>query len=184
MRCPFVFETADSYLVRAATAGNFLLLEKAGNCTLSDGFKDFVHVGADFVGMQASDQDGNPTLLLQLDKNNNLVTIEAGDQGKFIVGGDGTGAWVAATSLSFGAGGMVPSEHITTIEAMANVLVKLGTLVGVPWTELNVAGAIAAAGVAPITLATLGVIQTALSKKTQNTTGLLPSVGCPGILGG
>lgn len=196
VRCPYILESASSLLFRAATAGNFLLLEASGNATLADGFHDFVHVGIDFVGMQASDADGAPTLLVQLDKNNNLVTLEAAGAGKFLISGDGTGSWFQTDTVSIGAGGQVAGEHVTTVEAMANLLtlivVGLGTagvgglsaLSAPPAAQALVTAAITAAGAAGLTPVVTSAIHAALAAKLQNTTGLKPSVGCPSFLAG
>lgn len=195
VRCPYVFETADSYLVRGATAGNFLLLEKGGNATLADGFKDFLHVGADFVGLQASDADGAPTLLLQLNKNDGVATLEATGGGKLAQGVDGLASWYTTQTLSLGAGGMVACEHAATVEGMANVLA--GILVGLaafsapfalsalsapPVAQAVVAAALSLAAGTPLTPAVTGAIQAALAAKPQNTAGLTPSVGSPSLL--
>jgi hypothetical protein len=197
VRCPYVFETADSWMVRGATTGNFLLLEKAGNVTVADGFKDFVHVGADFVGLQASDADGAPVLLLQLDKNNKLVTLEATGGGKLTQGVDGNGSWYAVGQISFGAGGMVAGEHLATVEGVANLVSSvliglaafsapgaLATLSNPVVSQGVVAAAATLAGTGALLPPTLAAIQTALSAKLQNPTGLKPGIGSPSLLGG
>lgn len=199
LRCPYVVESADSILLRAATAGNFVLLEKNGNVTVSDGTKSFVHVGADFVGMQASDGDGAPLMLLQLDKTNGVATVEVPGQGKLTIANDGTAQWVAASSVSVSAGGMSAAEHVATAESVANlvacVLVGLaafaapGALAGLsaPGAASTVVAAALALAASNTNFAVGGIpaaLAAALAAKAPNTTGLLPGVGCPAFLAG
>lgn len=197
IRCPYVFETADSMLFRAATAGNFLLLEKSGNVTAADGFRGFLHLGADFVGLQASDDAGEVLALLQLDRANKLATLEVAGGGKLTIGADGEASMYSAGPFSVGAGGMVASEHVATAESVANVVSAvlqglaafsapgaLAALSAPAVAQGVVAAALSLAGTAPLLPPTLAAIQAALSLKQQNTTGLLPSVGSPTHLTG
>jgi hypothetical protein len=197
VRCPYILESADSILLRGATAENFLLLEKAGGVTVSSGFKDFLHLGADFVGLQASADDGSPVAILQLDKVNGIATLEVTDAGKLTIEKTGDASLYCAGQASVGAGGMVASEHVATVEGVANLMVNVlmglgllsapGALAGLltPVTSQTLVS-VAATGAATGALlpALLLALQTALSTKTQNTSGLLPNVGSPTFLTG
>lgn len=176
VRTPFIFETASSYLLTSAATGAFFVLDVGGNLTLSDGTKGFVHVGADFIGMQS----GDANLILQLDLQHQYIVLEYQGETKLLIQPDPSLTTSGVFSLS--ASGMATSEHAISVEAVVNILAQLGLLVAVPWTELNVAAAVTAAAAAPITPATLGAITAALGTKTLNSTGLLPGVGCPGFL--
>lgn len=197
LRCPYVIESAESILVRAATAGNFVLLSKEGNVTVSDGTKGFLHVGADFVGLQASDGDGAPTMLFQLDKTNGVATVEVPGQGKLTISKDGTAQWVAAGAIAISAGGMSASEHVATVEGVVNLiassLMGLSTLSapGALSTLANpgIAAALVVAGI-PIAATNVNFVPlaaplaAALSAKAPNVTGKAPGVGCPALLAG
>jgi hypothetical protein len=91
-----------------------------------------------------------------------------------------------ALNLTFNTG-TGTAEHLTTIEAVCNLLAQLGPLTagGAGWTEANVDAALAlvAAGTS-ILPTTLAAIKAALAAKSPNLTGLQPSVGCPNLQGG
>jgi hypothetical protein len=193
-RGPYVIETGDSLLLRTATAGSFVLMEKAGNVTIADGFKNFLHLGADFVGLQCADDDGTVKSIVQLDRQDGSATVEVADSAKFTMQNDGTVTLNVATSVSIQAAGMAPSEHATTIEAMANLLsfVLMGlaafsapgalAALAVPVTAQGiVAAAIGMAATGNIALMQ-SAIAAALMSKAPNPTGLMPGVACPGVL--
>jgi len=195
-RGPFVMESGHSIFIRTAVTGSFLLMERAGNVTVSDGFKNFLHLGADFVGLQCSDDDGTVKAIMQLNRQDGLATIEVADSAKFTINADGTATLNAGSTMSVQAAGMTACEHVATIEGVCNVLASVlmglaafsapGALaaLAVPAAAQGiVAAALAVASGGSITLMK-SAIDAALQLKQQNLTGVLPGVGCPGFLAG
>lgn len=198
-RAPFVWETAQSWGVRNAANGALLMMGQDGTLTISDGFQDFLHLGPDFVGLQAYDgpNDGTPfaapgskLLLFQLDKQNGIATLEVQGAAKFSLGGALDGVATAGRFFVQASGSAI-SEHVTTVEGMVNYVNQILTLLGpfftIPLTPIQIAGITTTALVASPTGSIspfLSAITTALAAKTNNTTGTLPNVGCPGFLAG
>lgn len=195
-RCPFVLESADAIMLTSAVTHSFFLLEKAGNVTCADGFKSFLHLGADYVGLSCADEGGNVAGLLQFDRQDKLFTIELTDSGKLMILANGNATWTQAGTISLASSGMVPCEHAVSIETVLCLLSEVlralaafsapGALSG-----LGIPGTAEATLIGAMTLAQAGfnpafglreVLMTKLATKVQNQTGLTPGLGCPGIL--
>lgn len=219
-RVPFVWETASSWGLRNAATSALFMMGKDGTTTLSDGYLGFLHMGPDFVGLQATDapNDGAPfappgayLAMLQLDRKNKLATLEVQGKAKLTIGTKLDGLSTAGRFF-VQTGGAATSEHVTTVEAVANIIANvfaaygaalatvaapltgsaLSVIFGTPLTISAVTQTIVAAAMTgaatPLTgtlnPALVSAIKAALAGKVNNTTGTLPNVGCPGFLSG
>jgi hypothetical protein len=202
-RCPYVIESAESIFLRTAVTGSYVLMEKAGNISIVDGFKNYVHAGADFIGIICSDDDGAVKSIIQCDRQDNLITLEVQDSAKFTIKGDGTVELRSSDSIEFQTAGMVACEHIVSTEAVANIIAGVlvglaafsapgamaalavpGTASTIVATAISMAGSPAGATLQLFTAAVQQAINGALAMKQQNSAGLMPGVGCPGLLVG
>jgi len=120
-----------------------------------------------------------------------LVTFVDGDPSRPVVVSfeDAEGSGFSPSSVSISAGGMAATEHVTTIEAVVNLLMALmpAVITGgspAPLTDPQLAAAVAAAASADLTTSaplSMAAILTALSAKSSDQTGTKPGVGCPNL---
>jgi hypothetical protein len=198
-RTPFMTELSGGFVLRSAETSANINIAQTGNITLTDSTNAFVHVGADFVGMQTGDGGG----VLQIVEHNQrkILTIETNGQNKFTL--DDDAQLVAASSLTLAASGIPAVGHVATVEGMVNfvnsVLASLASVllpIAAPLTGAALAPLLYTAGVSPPIVAGIplasansiapysGFIQAALTSKQADTTGNIPNLGCPGILAG
>jgi len=212
MRAPFMIETAQAYGVRNAVTGSLFMMAQDGTLLLKDAFTDFLHMGPDFVGLQATtDTDttgaspfASPdaeVMIVQMDKTSGSekILLEVTGKTRMVIGKT-VSALTTNGTFSVGASGAFASEHAISTEAVVNLLASLmttlnvaiaalpGTLTGPSLAAVflpaaNINASLALAGAGTIS-AYSAAIQGALSAKAPNPTGMLPSVGCPGFLVG
>jgi hypothetical protein len=108
-----------------------------------------------------------------------LAFLDQNPSKPFFVGAfDSTGALQIALNA-----GMGTSEHVTTIEAVCNLLSVLGPLTagGGGWTAGSVQVAVIGAGNSALSPGIASAIAQALPLKTPDANGLHPNVGCPNL---
>lgn len=78
------------------------------------------------------------------------------------------------------------SEHVTTIEAVCNLLIAATALMtpAAPLTDVTLASAIATATGTSLGALTLAALAAALAAKTGDSSGSKPGVGCPRLRAG
>jgi hypothetical protein len=205
MRAPYVIETAQSYCIRNAMRGSMLMLEASGAVTLQGDGSNYLHIGPDFVGLQALDDPapdvpgvttGTP-MFLQLNRQKTIIDIQVQGYVQLRLKKRASELTAKDTFSVITGGALTASEHVTTIEAVMNVidlvLQGLATFsapgalasLSVPSTRLGLYAAavwpMAVAG-SPNMVALVPLIKTALAGKVPNPTGTKPNVGCPGFL--
>ncbi len=156
-RTPFVEEYAGPVLIRSALSSALITIDETGNITLKDSQNAALQLSADVIGFQGPSSDTQaPEFLLQLDLTHRHFSLQVGDLALTLSASDASpeinllqipGPFSLSTIAN-------PAlEHVTTTEAVANVLEKL-------FAEL--AEVILAAGsVTPLTGASLAAIITA-----------------------
>lgn len=201
---PFVTEVRQSYVVRNAVTGALWSMGADGSLTFKNGFDGFLHVGPDFVGMQASNDTGQspvqdptkPQLVFQLNLQDEIIDMRVQAPTKFVqlkldpanslLAGGGT------LSVQMG-GAAVAREHVITTEAVSNILTNLliglaafsapGALAGLTGAApAVVAQALSLSGATPLNPLVSTAIAAAMVLKAPNPTGNLPAIGCPAFL--
>jgi hypothetical protein len=205
MRAPYCIETAQSYCIRNAMKGSMLMLEASGAVTLKGDGNNSLHIGPDFVGLMALDDPapdvpgvttGTP-MFVQLNRQKTIVDIQVQGYAQLRLKKTKSELTVMDTFSVITGGALTASEHVTTIEAVMNIidLVLQGlaafaapgalAALSAPPTRLGLYAAavwpMAVAG-SPNMAALVPLIKTALGGKTPNPTGTRPNVGCPGFL--
>ncbi len=144
MRTPYIIETASSYLVRSAVTGSYFGIEANGNLTFSDASGGFLHVGADFIGMQSGDGE----MLLQLDYTNRVVRMSV-DGSAIFDWGSTTAQAATPGTFTMSTSGNPPFANVTTAQAMVLFMSKFMNALGI---ALNLIGP------TPLTGASLGAL--------------------------
>lgn len=208
MRAPYVLETAHSYGVRNAVTGALLMMEASGVTTIQDGFFDFLRLGPDFVGLQATDDPardspvttpGATLMVLQLDKKGKQIRAELQGKGILTIGNDRC-FFGSVGPIQISANGATPSEHVATTEQVLNLLHNLlfglsllsapGALAGLgtPATRdeflATVLGSASSPATGTLTPTVMGALAGAMQAKVPNASGNRPGVTCPGFLAG
>lgn len=151
-RTPFVQEWANTWMVRVASHGGFILLSESGAWTLRDGAGGALQMGPDIFGFteggreltdpNASTPAPTPKALLQLDLTGRRFTLQVDDalftlnssQADNGVGGQGMLAVNGEFTLA--AGGVAAQEHVATVEfvlaALETALTNIAAGGGVP----------------------------------------------------
>lgn len=184
-RAALTIESGATIMLRSATAGAFLQLDAKGGITLRDGAKGVLQMNADVLGYQNEDT----SVIFQLDLNEPRLNVQVGDAAMILCGNgssDTPQSYLAApSSFAIATGGLSINsavEHATSTEAVANVLVALGALVGVPWPPASVAAALTIAATAPLDPSVSAAIQAAFAVPVLKPPGV-PGIGqaAPGI---
>lgn len=195
---PYVMEVGSSYLLTSVSTGAFMVLGQDGNFTLKEGSGNFIHCGADFIGMQT----GDGSTYMQIVDEHIIGLPAVPGKHAFLVKVDGaTSLELAAsksglaTSGSFYVGtfGQRVTEHVVSVEAVLNLFQTVLTALGAVLPTVN-AVTVHTAILAAIPVSVASVIPTdimlalraALTAKNThpNITGNTPGVGCPGFLTG
>ena len=189
MRTPWVEEIAGPWLLRQATTGALLSFDTKGVVTLKDGQKAALQMTPDLFGYQS----GDAKFLLQLDLTGKRFTLQVDDAVMTISGSKASPAKSAIAipgSFAITTSGNPAAEHVATIEAIANVLVALGSVVAPPFTPANVAAAVTQASTTPLAPPVAAAIFGAFSSAKQKPPAvpgqgqLTPGIGCKGLLAG
>lgn len=209
IRTPRIEEYADSYMLRSAVSGAFLLMSPEGTITLRDGSSGALQMSEDIFGYQNADGDA----LMQLDKTNGRVSLMIRDAILNLAASDNPDDPTSnlATNSSFAVSTLAntAAEHVVTLEQLCSILNRLFavlslsiTAVGGPLTSANTAPIFATAGTvelpaalslaatapqdAALASAIVGALAAQPPKQTPvGPTGqLTPGVGCPGFLAG
>ena len=192
LRTPYVIETAASYVIRDATTGAFISI-KDGALTLGNSDNAFMALSASIIGFQ----NGTADVLMHIDVEASQVVVEAKGT-KFVVDGM-TSSFYTTGTLALGTSGNVAAEHATSIEAMANLVAGLLSVLGVAaaggpvalaaflaaFTTPAAAQAQAAAilpliAALPLSPAITAAIAAAMA--TPKVPGTIVGVGAPGLL--
>ena len=144
-RAPFIHECASDYVVRSAATGAFLSISGDGRVTLANADKAFLTLNPDVVGLQ----NGSGTCLMQVNLQESTVVLEAMGT-KMSLGADSS-YLVSQGEFSMTGFGFPAVEHLTTAEAVVNMLAQL-----IPVLGDAISAALPAAIVAPATGAPLG----------------------------
>jgi len=206
IRAPYVVEFAAAYVMRNAITGSLLNFGADGTITAKDGYSDVLHMGPDFVGLQATDDTstspfavpGSTLLVLQLNKQDACIDLQIQGSTQLKLTKENSFLASNGTFTVQTAGMPIAAEHVITTEATLNLLNAVltglgalslpGALAGLldPVTRSGILAAAIAYAAAPATGAILppvaGALTTAMLAKLPNPTGLIPGVGCPGFL--
>lgn len=198
---PYIFETAASYMVRAASTGASWSIDATGNVIFNDGSGNSLSLTHTAIVLQESTN----TALLQIDPAKLQVTLQADSttltidalHSKFMSTGD----------FSIASGGFNPIYHLATVESVINLLINffigLGAILPAPIPISTILSAVAIPGINACADATLGVLSPAVIaaiaatfiKQTTPTnaygafavadlTGIYPGIGRPSLLVG
>jgi hypothetical protein len=213
-RTPYMIETAFAWVVRSSTTGANITLDQTGNVTMTDGNNNYVHAGADFTGMQLGDSSALLQLMNNGVASLITMEVDSGGAKFVLAGQEIGCQMFTGGQMMLGAAGVPSVSHVTTTEAVIGMLAQLLPLIGTAITAALDAAIVTpmpgdplgpligtplaaifndVASLIPgmITTATTGsvadyieAIQAALAAKTNDATGNIPSIGCPGILVG
>ena len=199
-RTPMIHEYAGPVTFRSAITGAFFSIDKAGVVMFKSGTNSVLQMSPDGLAYQGeSSSTSPPKFMLQLLETQGQFIVQV-DDAYFQLSSSSASAEVNIINvpgpLALGTAGNAPLEHVTTTEAVANILCALGTVVGVPWTPANVAAALAAASIAPlpapIVAALVAAFGTPVTPGTQlvkplvpgNPVQMAPGIGCVGLTAG
>ncbi len=101
IRCPYILETASSYMIRSAVTGANLTIDQTGNIFLASGDGHLLLLNADAVKLGIGNAD--VPAYLQFDPSTSQASL-------------------AAEQLTVSLTGHVPCYHLLTVEAFINVL--------------------------------------------------------------
>jgi hypothetical protein len=181
-----------------------------GTVTLKDGFMDSMHMGPDFVGLQATDDPntdspiltpGSTLMVLQLNKKTPAIDIQLQGFAQLKLTKDNSFLATNGTFTVQTAGMPKAAEHVTTAEAVANILngVLLGlaglaapgalSTLATPAVRSGILATAIATCMAPVPgvggvldPAVASAISAALLTKLPDPDGTIPNIGCPGFL--
>lgn len=178
IRTPRIEEYADSYMVRSAASGAFLLMSQEGNITIRDGASGAMQMTADVFAYQ--DVDG--TSLIQLDRTNGRLTLMVRDAIMNLTASDNPDDPASGVnvngSFTVGTQSNTAAEHVLTTEQLCNILNNLFIALGAR-LALTIPGALTGAALGPF-LETLGTIDLPAALALAIT----PLPGTPPIGGG
>jgi hypothetical protein len=176
VRVPYLLETSASYSVRQSLTGASMAINPTGDLLFTSGDGHTLAMNATVLSIE----DASGLTQFQIDPNKEQVLMFANTT-QFVLDDQNTSLNTSGT-VSFGTAGNGPFEHVTTIEAVANILVAFGALITTgPLTPLQVAAAIATAATTPTLPTTSAAI---LAGFQTPKSALLPGIGCPGFLVG
>jgi len=180
IRTPFVMETAGAYLVRSATTGAFMSIDKLGGINLTNGDGHYIAITSDFITLQTSDND----LLLQLDLTNGVLKAEVGPNTVIQLAKEGPSLISTADELQLSTSGASPNAHAIGIEHLIAMLQSVVALIpgagGAAGATAIINAALLAASAVPITPFVTNL--TLALKVPPDPTGTKPGVACPGFL--
>jgi hypothetical protein len=186
VRAPYAIESAAAIVLRVASTGSTLALDPTGQVFLSSGDGALLAMAHDACSFQLKDLSAG----FQLDPSKKQASIIAGST-SVVVDNDAS-EWQTAGVLKVSTAGNGAAEHVTTIEAVSNLMTALGLAIAAlgpapPLTGLSL-GAVFAAGW-PAILAAAAKLPLSATNATAIITGLktpkspgTPSLGCPGFL--
>jgi hypothetical protein len=209
MRAPYVIETAAAYGIRNAMNGVLFMLGQDGTVVLKDAYTGYLSLNPDWCGLQTTDDTSDlPTIsptatmmTLQLNKqsSNILLSVESATGFARLTLGKQSSALMTNGTFAVAAGGVLPTEHVATVEGVANLLTAIVMGIGAAGVgglpglavlaaaQTLVAAAVpiaAAPGTGTLNPAIYSAIKTALLAKAPNPTGAMPNIGCPGFVAG
>lgn len=219
-KAPFIKEVAGPYMLRSALSGAFLSIDSKGTLTLRDGDGAALQMSSSMFGYQGPSASGPgtaPAMLFQLDLTGHRMTMQV-DDALFTLSGSKASPKVNAIAttgaLSISVAGQPPAEHVTTTEAVANIISQvfntfgtaialaspgplsgaaLGAAMQDPAFASVLAGAITLAAVSTLPTfagAVPAAIASAFASATQKPAGvpgqgqLKPGIGCVGLKSG
>lgn len=197
MRTPFIVETASSYLIRSAATGAFLGITSAGAVTVGNSDNAFLSLSHDFIGLQS----GDASCLMQINVDAKTATIEA--NGVQLILGMPLSYLYTSGNFQIGTSGNQAAEHATSIEAVSIVVsvllqilgtassgggpsgaaalaTQLAALTSPTLAQAAVAEILAASAALPLEPSLTAAIAAALA--TKKVPGVIPGIGCPGLL--
>jgi len=205
-RPALTIESGASIMLRSASLGAMLQLAGTGAVTIRDGAANVLQMGADVFGYQNADG----TIAQQIDLNASRFTLAVGNV-LLTLSGDTAQAnpqsliQVPSTLTLSAAGATMNNavEHVTTTEAMANVLQAWGTAISIAmaanpptaavaavFQPAAIAAAIALASGQTLNAAIGGAIATSFASATAKPVGVpglgqrRPGIGSVGVLTG
>ena len=150
-RTPFVNEYAGPVILRSALSTALITIDETGAITLKDSENSALQISADVIGFAGpSSPEQAPEYLLQLDLTHGHFNLQVGDA-TFTLSRSGASpennALFVPDAFVVGTSGNSPLEHVTTAEAVANVLEKFTKQLGlvISATGVGTGGAIGAA---------------------------------------
>jgi len=187
-RPAITIESGASVLLRSASMGAMMQLAGTGAVTLRDGAADVLQISPDVFGYQ----NGEGTVIQQIDLNAKRFTLAVGDVLLTLSGDLGQpypqSLIQVPSTLTLSASGSTMNnavEHVTTTEAVANILANI-----VPGGSAVVAAAITAAAASPLSPLVSTAIQAAFATATAKPPGVpglgqvAPGIGSVGVLTG
>src|SRR5512142_901340 len=193
-RTPFIQEYAGPIMLRQATSGGFLSLDKKGVITLRDGQKAALQMSPDLFGYQS----GDAKFLLQLDLTGGRFTLQIDDSILTLSSGSAspqTNALAVPGPFSLGTLANPAIEHVLTTESFCNFLTFILQAVGavavppfvVTPVQVAAATATALAKVAPQNPALGALLVSTFGSGGQKPPGVpglgqvFPGIGCQGF---
>ncbi len=137
MIAPFVIEFKSSFQIFNPVHSAALVMEAGGNVTLRDGLLSFLHLGADFIGLQ--DNDG--TLQLQMNLEDQTIRIaHNNDPGKpsviFDINGESS-QFATGGPLAIATAGNIAQFHGVTAESVMAMLMAFSQATAAAITSLG-----------------------------------------------
>lgn len=201
VRTPYVLEAGPSLMLRAAQTGCAFTFAPDGTVFLASGDKHLLAMTASVVTLQTGGQEA----MLQLDPEHGTASLYA--KSTSMVLSEGASQLITGGTLGVSTSGNGALEHVTTTEAVANIVLTALTVYStalnlllagppVPLTNTSLAGFITTLiGSLPLTFAPVMI-----TAATTGTTPLIaaaiaaglavpkgpgsPGIGCPGFTAG
>jgi len=135
---PFVIESKNTFQIINPVTTSAFIMEEGGNVTIRDGELSFLHIGADFLGLQTNDGG----LLLQMNIESNTIRIaHNNDPGQPSVIFDLNGVeskLATGGTLSIGTAGNFAAFHAITLESVIAILASYSAVIGAGIAALGV----------------------------------------------
>lgn len=127
---PFIFESKNKFMIFNPVTTSAFIMEEGGNVTLRDGELSFLHLGADFLGLQTNDA----SLLLQMNLTTNTIRIaHNGQLGQksaiFDINGDSS-SFATGGSLTLSTAGNFAQFHGVTVESVIAIVTAMNAAIG------------------------------------------------------
>ncbi len=126
---PILYESNTAIIFRVAATESYLSLAQDGNATLVSGDQSYLHLGADFLGLQT----GDANMVLQANQNTKEWRIDSqdGTHSTFVRFGGSSPGIMSSQGFFFGTAGQAPWQHLVTFEQMvAFVAMVVGAIPG------------------------------------------------------
>ena len=186
-RAPYVFETAESYMVRGASTGWQLTFDRTGNLFLASSDKHHLILNHDGVMFGL----GDDSCSIQMHPEHGM-TLSAGAGAATLALKDGVSTFFTTGGLSLSTLGIGATGHGIAMEQVAALLANLLTVIGAPvllatpqLIDAGVAGIIDTTSKKPLDPTmfplTLAAIRGALAQPADPT-GVIPGFGKGGLL--